>query len=225
MRDIVEERQIDTEDKIEEEEDIKQEEEEEEMKDEEKKSLHLYKLEKREAGLVKDGIRLTSENGLFLCEDVSADSVICYFKGKFIQLEQYQKANHKDNYKNIRAVSDRSDASRLFLVDPSCYAGKANTATDNKFNEGVTLSNGEVPVNNSMIDWKHGKLCIISTKAIKKGEQVFVDYSEGNVDIDLTQRIVEKEFTKEEAWKPPNNFQLSQTRRYTTRANKKSKIN
>jgi hypothetical protein len=218
VRDIDEDKEIETEDDV-------RREEEAEMSEEEKKSMHMCKLEKREAGLVKNGVRLTGEKGLFVCADVSKDSVICYFKGKFIQLEQYQKADHKDDYKNIRAVADRSDASRLFLVDPSCYAGKANTATDNKFNEGVTLANGKLPVNNSMIDWKDGKLCIISTKAIKNGQQVFVDYNEGNVDIDLTQRKLNNEYDKENAWKPPKRVLLSQTKVHETRsASKRRKI-
>ncbi len=106
-----------------------------------------------------------SGNGLFSTIDIYKDEIISVFKGEILTQKQakLRAKNNQDQY-----FINRIDGSILDSKKTKCFAKYANDAKG--FTRSLFTNNAKIALD------ENNNICLIATRKIKTGEEIFCDY-------------------------------------------------
>ena len=114
---------------------------------------------------VQDSQLVNAGKGLFTAIPIYKDEIIAYYGGEIVSKEEVEKRidANKDQY-----FINLLDGSTLDSINSNCFAKYANDA------KGFTASNFKNNANISLDEEQ--KVCLIASKKIKAGDEIFCSY-------------------------------------------------
>lgn len=114
---------------------------------------------------IQDSQLPNTGKGLFTAIPIYKDEIIAYYGGEILSQEEVEK---RINAKKEQYFINLLDGNTLDSINSNCFAKYANDA------KGITSSNFK---NNTTISLdEEQKVCLIASKNIKAGEELFCSY-------------------------------------------------
>ena len=108
---------------------------------------------------------INSGKGLYTAIAIFKDEIICYYKGEIIEdIESKKRADNKQDQYFITLL----DGTIMDSKNLHCFAKYANDASG--FENCTFKNNAKITLDDT------GKVCLISIKKIKVGEEIFCSY-------------------------------------------------
>lgn len=114
---------------------------------------------------IKESQLSNSGNGLFTAIDLYKDEIISIFKGEILSDEEAQK---RANSGNDLYFMNMLNGKILDCMNTDCFAKYANDASG--FSKSDFKNNAKITLDDEQ------NICLIATRKIKSGEEIFCDY-------------------------------------------------
>lgn len=114
---------------------------------------------------IQDSQLVDAGKGLFTAIPIYKDEIIAYYGGEILSQEEVEK---RINAKKDQYFINLLNGSTLDSINSNCFAKYANDA------KGFTLSDFKNNANISLDEEQ--KVCLIASKNIKAGEEIFCSY-------------------------------------------------